>query len=149
MKGWRMEDWEVLEAIKARVEFTRAQVIADAIAQAEEEMQGVKAEEEMQGAKKVVLTFAEKAGIALEEAIGAILKALGAGGEIPELEEEKGEPLNFPTARDRKEARQKRRAVERATVSHFRQYRARETAWTMQKRTGPRHREWRGPWKEN
>jgi len=134
-----MEDWGVLEAIKASIEHIEAQAIADAIAQADEEMQGV---------KEAAITLAEKAGIALEEAIGAILHALGAGREIPELKEEKDELLNFPTARDRKEARQKRRAVERATVSHFRQYKARETAWTMQKRTGPRRREWRGPWRE-
>ena len=59
------------------------------------------------------------------------------------------EKLNFPTAWDRKEAREKRRAVERAYASSFRQHKAKESAWSARKRTGPRQREWRGPWKEN
>jgi len=106
-----MEEQEAREAIKARIEHIEAQAIADAIAQSEGEMQGV---------KKAALTFAERAGIALEEAIRAILNAPGAGWGLPELEEEKGELLNFQTARDRKEARRKRQAVEQATASRFR-----------------------------
>ena len=55
--------------------------------------------------------------------------------------------LELPTARDRKAAREKRRAMEQATAARFRQYRASESAWAAQKRTGPRRREWRGPWR--
>lgn len=58
---------------------------------------------------------------------------------------EPGEPLDVPTAWDRKEAREKQRAVERAASSRFRQYKARESAWAAEKRTGQRRREWRGP----
>ena len=54
-----------------------------------------------------------------------------------------------PTARKKKRERDRRRAVEQATASRFRQYKAKESAWAAQKRTGQRRREWRGPWKEN
>lgn len=50
--------------------------------------------------------------------------------------------MDFPTARDRKAAREKRRAMEQATAARFRQYRAGESAWATQKRTGPRRQEW-------
>lgn len=66
-----------------------------------------------------------------------------------EVLEKKGEFLELPTARDQEEAREKQRAAEREAASRFRQYKASEKAWSAQKRTGPRRREWRGPWKEN
>ena len=47
------------------------------------------------------------------------------------------------------EAREKQRAMEQATAARFRQYKASESAWAVQKRAGRRRREWRGPWKEN
>jgi len=62
--------------------------------------------------------------------------------------EESGEFLDFPTAWDRKEAREKQQDVERAAASRFRQYKARTTAWKVRKRTNPRKREWHGPWRE-
>lgn len=76
---------------------------------------------------------------------------IAAENELEEFEALEGElkKLNFPTVRDRKEEREKRRAAERATASRFRQYKASESAWSARKRTGPRRREWRGPWKEN
>lgn len=69
-------------------------------------------------------------------------------GEPDLTDIEPGEPLDVPTAWDRKEEREKQRAVERAAASRFRQYRARESTRAVQKRTGQRQREWRGPWKE-
>lgn len=71
--------------------------------------------------------------------------------ELEEFEALEGElkKLNSPTAQDRKKAREKQQAVERATASRFRQYRTGKSTWATQKRTGPRRREWRGPWREN
>ena len=54
---------------------------------------------------------------------------------------------DFTTAWDRKEAREKRQAVERETASRFHQRKAKESAWAVRKRTRPRQREWRGPWR--
>ena len=68
--------------------------------------------------------------------------------EFEDLEREL-KMLDRPTAWDRKKARERRRAAEREAVSRFRQYKVSEKAWSAQKRTGPRRREWRGPWKEN
>ncbi len=151
MKGRRMEEREilelledpgvpeVLEAARARIERIKVQEIANAIAQSGEEMQGV---------EEAPLTLAEVAVITLEEYMGAILNELCAYGEpITKLEERKGKFLNFRTAWGRKEAREKQKSDERAAASRFRQYKARKTAWTTQKRTGPRCREWRGPWR--
>ena len=112
--------------------------------------------------KKTSVIIAEKAGVSLGEAVAMVLRAIqdfGSGLEVafaPFLGEpddlmmlEAKEPLDLPTVWDRKEAREKRRAVERATASRFRQHKARESGWTAQKRTGQRRREWRGSWKEN
>ena len=76
---------------------------------------------------------------------------VAAANELEELEAVRKEaaPLKLPTARDRKAAREKQRAVERAAVSWFCQYTARESAWAARKMNDPRRREWRGPWKEN
>lgn len=50
-----------------------------------------------------------------------------------------------PTARKLWGRRERRRAVKMAGDVRFRQYKARESAWATQKRTGNRRREWRGP----
>lgn len=93
--------------------------------------------------------------IEFEEAVAKIanimrLGLVEAANELEELEalRKKAALLELPTAWDRKEAREKQRAVERAASSRFRKYRTRESAWSAQKRTGPRRREWRGPWRE-
>ncbi len=121
-------------------------------------------EEEAQKVVKVARVFAERSGVSLVEAVSTVLNALQIMRdelrtqmenfaclfeEIMRPHEERSEPMDLPTVWDRKEAREKRRAVERATASRFRQYKARESAWAAQKRTGQRRREWRGPWKEN
>ena len=74
-----------------------------------------------------------------------------AASELEEFEDLERElkMLDRPTAWDRKKARERRRAAEREAASRFRQYKASEKAWSARKRTGPRRREWRGPWKEN
>ncbi len=109
--------------------------------------------------EKVVREIAETiifACMEFEKAMEQVAKIAQAGlaaaaKELEELEavREKAELLELPTARDRKAAREKRRAMEQATAARFRQYRVGESAWAAQKRTGPRRREWRGPWKEN
>lgn len=117
---------------------------------------------EVEKIKKISVIVGQKAGVTLEEAVGMVLKAIqdfGNGlktvfapflGEPEFLEAvEPGEPLDVTTAWDRKEAREKQRAVEQAAASRFRQYRTGESTWGTRKRTGPRRREWRGPWREN
>lgn len=90
-------------------------------------------------AKAVIITWEQVANIARA---GLMV----AENELEELEALRKEAAFFnpPTARDRKEAREKRRAAERATASRFRQYKARENARGAGKRTGARGREWRG-----
>lgn len=74
-----------------------------------------------------------------------------AASEMEEFEDLERElkMLDRPTAWERKKARERRRAEEREAASRFQQYKASESAWSVRKRTGPRRREWRGPWKEN
>lgn len=118
--------------------------------------------DEAEAIGKTSVIIAKKTGVSLEEAVGIVLKVIqdfGNGlkaalapllGEPDYLEAiELGEPLDVPTVWDRKKAREKQKAVERAASSRFRQHKARESAWIAQKRTGARRREWRGPWKEN
>ncbi len=109
--------------------------------------------------EKVVREIAETivfACMEFEKAMEQVAKIAQAGlaettNEIEAFEalEKEAALWDFPTARDRKTAREKRRAIERATVARFRQYRTRESTWATRKRTGPRRREWRGPQKEN
>lgn len=110
--------------------------------------------------KKITFTFAEKAGVSLKEVVAALLNAIRDFensaraafepflGEPDLAELEPGEPLDIPTAWDRKEAREKQQAVERAASSRFRKYKARESTWATRKRTGQRRREWCGPWRD-
>lgn len=109
---------------------------------------------------EVARMIAERTGVSMEAAEGMVLNVLqrNAGGLRECLEElnglldegnrQMGEFLDITTAWDRKEARGKLRAVERENASRFRQRKAGESAWAVQKRTGQRKREWRGPWRE-
>lgn len=137
-------------------------VIEDALARLksrEMEMYREAMREELEHIEKIdkaSAIIAEKAGVSFEEAVGMVLRAIQDFGEglktvlAPFLGEpdltmlEPGEPLDVPTAWDRKEAREKQRAVERAAASRFRQHKSRESAWAARKRTGQRRREWRG-----
>lgn len=103
-------------------------------------------ETEAQEILKAAREMALWKGYTLEEIIGAIMNAVAVGANP-----KKGRRTfaDFKTAWDRKEARGKLRAVERENASRFRQRKAGESAWAVQKRTGQRKREWRGPWKEN
>ena len=87
--------------------------------------------------------FAEQTTYSLEDVMGAMLNALN--GLVNPKKMRRG--WDFTTAWDRKEAREKLRAVERETASRFRQCKAGESAWAARKRTRPRQREWRGPWR--
>ena len=102
-------------------------------------------------AKALTIAYME-----LEKAMEQVANIARAGlieaaSELEEFEDLERElkMLDRPTAWDRKKARERRRAAEREAASRFRQYKASEKAWSAQKRTGPRRREWRGPWKEN
>ena len=102
-------------------------------------------------AKALTIAYME-----LEKAMEQVANIARAGlieaaSELEEFEDLERElkMLDRPTAWDRKKARERRRAAEREAASHFRQYKASEKAWSARKRTGPRRREWRGPWKEN
>ncbi|MBD5098149.1 MAG: hypothetical protein HDT35_01095 [Clostridiales bacterium] len=117
------------------------------------------AEEEVGEIEKAARILAERTVYSAEETTQALINIILAMGNglmvckellaMYAIDErpEQGAPLNFMTAWARKEAREKRRAVERETTSRFRQYKARESAWVAQKRTRPRQREWRGPWR--
>lgn len=123
-------DEEVLEDIRARVK----KYIEDFISA---EFGGL-AEEETQKFAEVAGIFAGQTAYSLEEVVEAMMNAITGGVNPKRLRRE----LSELTAE-----REKRRAVERETASRFRQHKARETAWAARKRTRPRQREWRGPWR--
>lgn len=102
-------------------------------------------------AKALIITYMEFEKAMEQVANIARVGLIEMASELEEFEalERELKKLNSPTAQDRKKAREKRRAMERAPAARFRQYKASESAWAAQKRTGPRRREWRGPWKEN
>ena len=158
------ETQAVIEDALARLKSREMEMCREAMREERERMEKIAntaMPDEAEEITKTSVIVAKKAGVTLEEAVGMVLKAIQDFGDglkaafAPFLGEpdltaiEPGEPLDAPTAWDRKEAREKQRAVERAAASRFRQYRARESTWAAQKRTGPRRREWRGPWKEN
>ena len=129
------EDEEVLEDIQERVKKYINDIVPAELAELAEE----EARELMEAAR----IFAEQTAYSLEAVMGAMMNALN--GPVNPKRARRG--WDFTTAWDRKEAREKRQAVERATAARFRQYRARESTWAAQKRTGQRRREWRGPWR--
>lgn len=129
------EDEEVLEDIQARVNKCINDIIPAELVEL--------AEEEARELMEVARIFAEQTAYSLEAVMGAMMNALN--GPVNPKRARRG--WDFTTAWDRKEAREKRQAVERATAARFRQYRARESIWAAQKRTGQRRREWRGPWR--
>jgi len=96
-----------------------------------------------QGIVDAAYKLAEKAGCSADEAAAAIMNALN--GPVNPKRARRGWDLTM--AWDRKEAREKRQAVERETASRFHQRKAKESAWAVRKRTRPRQREWRGPWR--
>lgn len=98
---------------------------------------------------EVARRFGEEMRILAEEAEN-IIRALGY--DVVELmkELEKCGVFDYePTARKKKRERDRRKIIKRDTASRFRQYKARESDWATRERTGPRCREWRGPWKGN
>lgn len=117
-------------------------------------------ERETREIEEVARMIAERMGVSMEAAEGMVLNVLqrDAGGLRECLEElnslfdgdsgQTGEFLDLTTAWDRKEAREKLRAIERENASRFRQRKTRESTWAVQKRTGQRKREWRGPWRD-
>lgn len=165
----RLQESEETQAViadaLARLKNREMEMCRDAMREEQARMEEIinrTAPDEAEAIGKTSVIIAEKTGVSLEEAVGIVLKAIqdfGNGlkaalapllGEPDYLEAiGPGEPLDVPTVWDRKKAREKQKAVERAASSRFRQHKARESAWIAQKRTGARRREWRGPWKEN
>ena len=158
------ETQAVIADALARLKSREMELCREAMREERERMEKIANAAMPDGAEAITKTsviVAKKAGVTLEEAVGMVLKAIQDFGDglkaafAPFLGEpdltaiEPGEPLDVPTAWDRKEAREKQRAVERAAAARFRQYRTRKSTWATQKRTGPRRREWRGPWREN
>ena len=131
----RAEDEEVLEDIQTRAK----NYINDFISAELAELLGEEAREFVEAAR----IFAEQTTYSLEEVMGAMMNALN--GPVNPKSARRG--WDFTTAWDRKEAREKLRAVEWETASRFRQCKAGESAWAARKRTRPRQREWRGPWR--
>ena len=129
------EDEEVLEDIQTRAK----NYINDFISAELAELLGEEAREFVEAAR----IFAEQTTYSLEEVMGAMMNALN--GPVNPQSARRG--WDFTTAWDRKEAREKLRAVERETASRFRQCKAGESAWAARKRSKPRQREWRGPWR--
>lgn len=153
------ETQAVIEDALARLKSREMEMCREAMRKERERMEKIVNEampDEAEAITKTSVIIAQKAGVTLEEAVGMVLKAIQDFGDglkavfAPFLGEpdltaiEPGEHLDVPAAWDRKEAREKQRAVERAAASRFRQYRARESTWAAQKRTGQRRREWRG-----
>ena len=129
------EDEEVLEDIQARVNKCINDIIPAELVEL--------AEEEARELMEVARIFAEQTAYSLEAVMWAMMNALN--GPVNPKKMRRG--WDFTTAWDRKEAREKLRAVERETASRFRQCKAGESAWAARKRTRPRQREWRGPWR--
>lgn len=128
---------KLLEDMRKRTEeYIKAVVKKELLADAEAEVQGL-----LEAAR----ILAEQSTCSMEEFMGAILNAVGGYSGMDGPGE--GAFSDIKTAWGRKETREKRRAVEQAAASRFRQHKARETAWTARKRTNPRKREWRGPWR--
>lgn len=84
-----------------------------------------------QGIVDAAYKLAEKAGCSADEAAAAIMNALN--GPVNPKRVRRGWDLTM--AWDRKEAREKRQAVERETASRFHQRKAKESAWAVRKRT--------------
>ena len=134
---------EVLDELTRRADKAIARIIAETVCQSEE-------------IEEIARILAERTGISMEEAVGAILNAMQwrtcEFGEILaalnllfrcQVQVKRSVKSILCTERE------KWKAAERATAHHFRQYKGRENAWGTKKRTGQRRREWRGPWKDN
>lgn len=102
-------------------------------------------EKEAQSIIKAARILAEASMCSAEEAAAAIMSAIDGYIHPKRL---RRTLFNLTAAWDRKEAREKLRAIEREAACRFRQHKARESAWTARKRTGQRKREWRGPWRD-
>lgn len=135
---------EVLDELKRRADKAIAQIIAETVDKSKE-------------IEEIARILAEKTGISMGEAMCAIMNAMQ--WRVCDFEEAlaalsdllRGCPAQAKSSSFsvNNAEREKRKAVERATAHHFRQYKGRENAWNTKKRTGRRRREWRGPWKDN
>lgn len=135
---------EVLDELTGRADKAMKRIIAETVDQSRE-------------IEEIARILAERTGISMEQAIGAIMNAMQ--WRTCELEEVLValnllfDQLQAQAKRSIKLAlhaeREKWRAAERANIHRFHQYKAKENAWAIKKRTGKRRREWRGPWKDN
>lgn len=135
---------EVLDELTGRADKAIARIIAETVSQAEETSKEI---------EEVARILAERTGISMEQAVTAILNAMQ--WMTCEMEEALKavnlvlDEFHAQAKRSIKLAmraeREKWRAAERANIHRFHQYKAKENAWAIKKRTGKRRREWRGP----
>ena len=133
-------DEEVLEEVLKDIQARAKKYIEDFVSAELAEQAG----EEVQNFLEAAFMLAEQTVCSPEEAIRALMNAVNGSVNPKKIRRALSD---LTTARDRKEAREKRRAVERETASRFRWCKARENAWAARKRTRPRLRVWRGPWR--
>ena len=98
---------------------------------------------------EVLKEIADSIQIAFEKMIDEVISLCRPVSEMLEEMEKCGVFDYEQTARKKKRQRERRMVAKRSNTASFRQYKAKETAWRTQKRTGARRREWRGPWKES
>lgn len=146
------------ERTKASASVQDVDEIIDRLTSVEMEKRRENLRKELDQMKEILKSAGEAMDLRLKEyeiEVKRIAKIMGIGVERTESQpekladlEKKKDRLDSPVALDRKEARKKQRAAERETASRLRQYRVAKNCWAAGKRTGPRRREWRGPWKE-
>lgn len=98
---------------------------------------------------EVLKKIADSIQVAFEKLIDEVISLCRPVSEMLEEMEKCGVFDYEQTARKKRQQRDRRMVAKRSNAASFRQYKAKETAWRTQKRTGARRREWRGPWKES
>ena len=127
------EDEEVLEDIQVRIKKDIDDIIYAELVEL--------AAEEARELMKAARILAEQTTYSLKAVMEATMNALN--GPVNPKRARRG--WGFTTAWDRKEAREKRQAVEQETASRFQQYKVRELSWKQRQGKRPHWREWRGP----
>lgn len=135
---------EIAEELYRRADKAMKRIIAETVDQSKE-------------IEEIARILAERTGISMEQAIGAIMNAMqwrtceleGVLAALNLLLDQLQAQVKRSIKLALRAEREKQRAVERVNIYRFHQYKAKEKAWAIKKRTGKRRREWRGPWKDN
>lgn len=94
---------------------------------------------------ETIQRFNEAMRIIAEELAKALNVIFNGPAESLEELDKRGVFDQEQTTRKKKRERDRRMVAKRSNAASFRQYKAKETAWRTQKRTGARRREYRGP----